>query len=154
MPAYRNLTLPLKAFAVTSVTTASLIVGADSAARKYELSKYALGSGTQLEKITHHDIAAEEAAGIGAVTKTLADTKEMTTKDLVLSWGKEHRYSVVFGALVYDFHRCLRERLTLSQQMGSVDGRLLRLYLNDTFVLCPEAGSSAHWSLWKFHFLC
>ncbi|GAA5916886.1 hypothetical protein JCM5296_000739 [Sporobolomyces johnsonii] len=96
--AWRGLTLPLKAFALTSITTAGFIVGADAASREFELRKYAIGSGTALEKISHEQMRLEHEAGIdGAKVATM---KEVSTKDAVLEWAKQNRWSVVFGSWV------------------------------------------------------
>ncbi|GAA5936804.1 Rcf2p [Sporobolomyces koalae] len=95
--AWRGLTLPLKAFALTSITTAGFIIGADSASRKFELSKYSVGSGTQLEKISHEQQRLENEAGIG---KKAGPQTTLGTKDAVLDWAKTNRWSVVFGSWV------------------------------------------------------
>lgn len=120
--AYRSLTLPLKAFALTyvlslrlalpttvradlytspspsSVTTAAFIIGADSASRNYELKKYQIGSGTALERESREGIAAEQQAGIGGQVKQKVDLSKLSTKDMLVEWGKEHRYGTVFAA--------------------------------------------------------
>ena len=98
--AYRSLTLPLKAFAVTAVTTASFVIGADSASRKYELAKYATGSGTRLEEETHRDIQAERAAGIYENGLVKQRMEGLSTKQALLEWAKDHRYSVVLAGCV------------------------------------------------------
>ncbi|GAA5982638.1 hypothetical protein JCM5350_002131 [Sporobolomyces pararoseus] len=95
--AWRGLTLPLKAFALTSITTAGFIIGADSASRKFELSKYSIGSGTKLEKISHEQQRLEQEAGI---TKPRGEVREVGTKDALLNWAKQNRWSVIFGAWV------------------------------------------------------
>ena len=81
-----------------SITTAGFIIGADSASRKYELSKYSLGSGTKLEKISHEQQRLEEEAGISSSRGR--DVAEVGTKDALLNWAKQNRWSVVFGSLV------------------------------------------------------
>ncbi|GAA5963761.1 hypothetical protein JCM3765_006842 [Sporobolomyces pararoseus] len=96
--AWRGLTLPLKAFALTSITTAGFIIGADSASRKFELSKYSLGSGTKLEKISHEQQRLEQEAGISSSKGR--EVREVGTKDALLNWAKQNRWSVVFGAWV------------------------------------------------------
>lgn len=97
-PAYRALTLPLKAFAVTSVTTASFIIGADAASRQFELSKYAVGSGTEMERESHMAERAEEEAGISeqAGYKRPVDLRTLSTRDAIVEWSKANRYKVVF----------------------------------------------------------
>ncbi|GAA5871142.1 hypothetical protein JCM16303_001704 [Sporobolomyces ruberrimus] len=96
--AWRGLTLPLKAFALTSITTAGFIIGADSASRKYELGKYSIGSGTKLEKISHEQQRLEEEAGISGTRS--GQVKEVGTKDALVNWAKQNRWSVVFGSWV------------------------------------------------------
>ncbi|GAA5951421.1 hypothetical protein JCM21900_004404 [Sporobolomyces salmonicolor] len=96
--AWRGLTLPLKAFALTSITTAGFIVGADAASREFELRKYAIGSGTALEKISHEQMRLEREAGIDG--GKVATMKEVSTKDALIEWAKQNRWSVVFGSWV------------------------------------------------------
>ncbi|GAA6059628.1 hypothetical protein JCM10212_004131 [Sporobolomyces blumeae] len=97
--AWRGLTLPLKAFALTSITTAGFIIGADAASRKYELAKYSVGSGTQLEKTSHEQQRLEQEAGIGGGARA-GQVKEIGTKDALIEWAKANRWSVVFGSWV------------------------------------------------------
>ncbi|GAA5901880.1 Rcf2p [Sporobolomyces salmoneus] len=97
--AWRGLTLPLKAFALTSITTAGFIIGADSASRKFELSKYSLGSGTKLEQISHEQQRLEQEAGIAGKPRS-GQTTEVGTKDALINWAKQNRWSVVFGSWV------------------------------------------------------
>lgn len=82
----------------SSVTTAAFIIGADSASRNYELKKYQIGSGTALERESREGIAAEQEAGIGGQAKQKVDLSKLSTKDMLVEWGKEHRYGTVFGA--------------------------------------------------------
>lgn len=83
-----------------SITTAGFIIGADSASRKYELSKYSLGSGTKLEKISHEQQRLEEEAGISSSSSRGREVAEVGTKDALLNWAKQNRWSVVFGSWV------------------------------------------------------
>jgi len=86
-----------------SITTAGFIIGADSASRKYELSKYSLGSGTKLEKISHEQQRLEQEAGISSSSgggRGGNEIREVGTKDALLNWAKQNRWSVVFGSWV------------------------------------------------------
>ncbi|KAK4703641.1 hypothetical protein P7C70_g2572, partial [Phenoliferia sp. Uapishka_3] len=142
--AYRQLTLPLKAFAVTSATTASFIIGADSASRNYELSKYAEGSGTQLEKETHRDIMAEKAAGIYEDGKIKQRMEGLSTQQALLEWSKEHRYSVVIAgwgaSMVGSFAYIAATPLSFAQKL--VQARMIAQGLT-VAVLLASAGLSA-----------
>ncbi|GAA5821059.1 hypothetical protein JCM11491_002322, partial [Sporobolomyces phaffii] len=82
-----------------SITTAGFIIGADSASRRYELAKYQLGSGTALERVSHEQQRLEREAGISS-RPTTRTTTEIGTKDAVLEWAKQNRWSVVFGSWV------------------------------------------------------
>ena len=94
--AYRQLTLPLKAFACTAATIASFSVGADSASRAYELAKYASPT-SRLGEEAHRDVKAEREIGIYADGKVKERMEGLSTKQALLEWGKDHRYSVVLG---------------------------------------------------------
>ncbi|POY70716.1 hypothetical protein BMF94_6126 [Rhodotorula taiwanensis] len=89
--AFTRLTLPLKAFAVTALGTAGFIISADKAAREYELKKYAIGSGTELERISHEGQRLERQAGIGGP----APGKTVSTREAVIEWAKENRWTAV-----------------------------------------------------------
>lgn len=78
-PAYNALTLPLKAFAVTAITTATFIIGADAASRKFELAKYAIGSGTKLEADAYRAAEAEKMAGISEEGRAPIDLRTLST---------------------------------------------------------------------------
>ncbi|GAA6047749.1 hypothetical protein JCM3770_001758 [Rhodotorula araucariae] len=98
VPAFTKLTLPLKAFAVTSIATASFIVSADKAAREYELKKYALGSGTALERSSHEQQRLEREAGIapGQQQQQAGGARApVSTKEAVIEWAKENRWTAV-----------------------------------------------------------
>ncbi|GAA5982582.1 hypothetical protein JCM11641_002590 [Rhodosporidiobolus odoratus] len=91
--AWQGLTLPLKAFALTAVGTAGFIINADKAAREYELRKYAIGSGTELERISHEGQRLEQEAGIVGAKKTVEAPH--STKEAVVEWAKENRWTAV-----------------------------------------------------------
>ncbi|GAA5865816.1 hypothetical protein JCM3774_003107 [Rhodotorula dairenensis] len=91
--AFTRLTLPLKAFAVTALGTAGFIISADKASREYELRKYAIGSGTALERSAHEGQRLEQQAGI-AGGRSHAD-KPVTTREAVVEWAKENRWTAV-----------------------------------------------------------
>ncbi|ORY90926.1 hypothetical protein BCR35DRAFT_109709 [Leucosporidium creatinivorum] len=126
--AYRSLTLPLKAFALTSVTTAAFIIGADSASRNYELKKYQIGSGTALERESREGITAEQQAGIGGQARQKVDLSKLSTKDMLVEWGKEHRYGTVFAAwaasMVGSFGYISMTPLSFAQKL--VQARMVR----------------------------
>lgn len=91
----------MKAFAITAATTASFIISADAASRKYELAKYAIGSGTLLEREAARDAQLEKDAGIYEESKYGGDRKGkegLSTKDALVEYSKSHRYGIVFGA--------------------------------------------------------
>lgn len=90
----------MKAFAITAATTASFIISADAASRKYELAKYAIGSGTLLEREAARDAQLEKDAGIYEESKYGGGkSKEgLSTKDALVEYSKSHRYGIVFGA--------------------------------------------------------
>ncbi|GAA5831058.1 hypothetical protein JCM11251_005129 [Rhodosporidiobolus azoricus] len=91
--AWTGLTLPLKAFALTVVGTAGFIINADKAARDFELQKYALGSGTELEKTSRQQERLEREAGIaGGAQRQL---QPVSTSEAVLEWAKENRWTAV-----------------------------------------------------------
>ncbi|BGP37328.1 Replication factor C, subunit RFC4 [Rhodotorula kratochvilovae] len=95
VPAFTKLTLPLKAFAVTSIATASFIISADKAARDYELKKYAVGSGTELERVSHEQQRLEQEAGIAPGQAQKAQRAPVSTKEAVIEWAKENRWTAV-----------------------------------------------------------
>ncbi|GAA6043043.1 hypothetical protein JCM8097_005129 [Rhodosporidiobolus ruineniae] len=91
--AWNGLTLPLKAFALTSAATAGFIISADRASREFELRKYALGSGTELERISHEGQRLEQEAGIGGGQQQRV--APVSTKEAVIEWAKENRWTAV-----------------------------------------------------------
>lgn len=152
---YRALTLPLKAFAVTAATTASFIIGADSASRQFELNKYRIGSGTALEEQAYRDLHAEElliTEESGA--KRAIDLRTLSTRDAIVEWAKAHRYAVVFGAwaatMVGSFGYISMTPLSFSQKLVQVRRSRARLYRGKTQIdaLSPFcAVCRVEWSL-------
>ncbi|KAK4056316.1 Replication factor C, subunit RFC4 [Microbotryomycetes sp. JL221] len=142
--AWQQLTLPLKAFAVSSATTAGFIIGADHSSREYELSKYKIGSGTALERESHAAIRREQAAGIYAHDKPGIDKSTLTTSQALVEWGKEHRYGAVFAAwaasMVGSFGYISMTPLTFAQKL--VQARMVAQGLT-VAVLIASAGLTA-----------
>jgi len=77
-PAFRHLTLPLKAFLVTSSSTFAAIISADSASRKFETSRHP----DELYKDESARAKASFEAG-------------RTPYQKFMHWGKENRYPIV-----------------------------------------------------------
>ncbi|KAM0749818.1 hypothetical protein T439DRAFT_326712 [Meredithblackwellia eburnea MCA 4105] len=149
--AYRQLTLPLKAFGVTSVTTAAFIVGADSASRQYELAKYAYGSGTTLETESRRGLDLEKQAGIftsaGSSSARLPPRNAGTsvgTTEAVVEWAKEHRYQTVLAgwaaSMVGSFAYIAATPLSFAQKL--VQARMVAQGLT-VAVLIASAGLSS-----------
>jgi len=82
-PAFRSLTLPLKAFLVTSSGTFSAIVAADKYSRAYEASRHPEDS--------YKDEAERQRQEIQASKSTLQQLKD---------WGRENRYPIVGASWV------------------------------------------------------
>lgn len=77
----------------SALGTAGFIISADKASREYELRKYAIGSGTELERISHENQRLERQAGIaGGQSHT---DKPVTTREAVIEWAKENRWTAV-----------------------------------------------------------
>ncbi|GJN87984.1 hypothetical protein Rhopal_000939-T1 [Rhodotorula paludigena] len=95
VPAFTRLTLPLKAFAVTSVGTAAFIISADKSAREFELSKYAIGAGTDLERAAHEQQRLEQEAGIAPGQQAPGKGKPVGTREAIVEWAKENRWTAV-----------------------------------------------------------
>lgn len=77
----------------SALGTAGFIISADKASREYELRKYAIGSGTELERISHENQRLEQQAGIaGGQSQT---NKPVTTREAVIEWAKENRWTAV-----------------------------------------------------------
>lgn len=57
-----------------------------------------MGAGTKLERESREGINAERQAGIGGDVKRQVDLSKLSTKDMLVEWGKEHRYGTVFAA--------------------------------------------------------
>ncbi|CAG8451628.1 13190_t:CDS:2 [Acaulospora colombiana] len=111
---YRNLTLPLKAFLVTSGATAACIISAERAGLNYERQKYGY-----YKPVIHHD------PGRSALT---------VAKDFV----SENRYSVVCGswalAMVGSIAYTSRNKyLTVSQKV--VQARMMAQALTIALIL-------------------
>ncbi|KAM0792863.1 hypothetical protein ACM66B_002626 [Microbotryomycetes sp. NB124-2] len=143
--AWQQLTLPLKAFAVTSATTAGFIVSADSASRQFELAKYKIGSGTALERESHAAMRREELAGIADHSgKPAFDRSTLTTSQALVEWGKEHRYGAVFAAwaasMVGSFGYISMTPLSFAQKL--VQARMVAQGLT-VAVLIASAGLTA-----------
>ncbi|KDE03460.1 hypothetical protein MVLG_06070 [Microbotryum lychnidis-dioicae p1A1 Lamole] len=140
--AYRSLTLPLKAFALTSVTTAAFIIGADSASREYELAKYSIGSDSDLAREARQGMQLEREAGIAGETQQNRPT--LSTRDALIEFGKTHRYGVVFGAwaasMVGSFGYISMTPLSFAQKL--VQARMVAQGLT-VAVLIASAGLSA-----------
>jgi len=89
---YRTLTLPLRAFAVVSVSTFALILGADHASRKFELARM---RGNQAEMAEAYEATnLERSVGLHA---DQADLSHLSTRDRSIEWAKENRWKLVFG---------------------------------------------------------
>jgi len=83
-PAFRQLTLPLKAFLITSTGTFGGIISADHASRNFEMSRNA--SDIYLEDKRRED---REAAVAG-----------MSFSERALEWGRRERYKIVGGSWI------------------------------------------------------
>ncbi|KAK5120079.1 hypothetical protein LTR85_006560 [Meristemomyces frigidus] len=82
-PAFRQLTLPLRAFLITSTGTFSAIVSADSYSRRFEASR-------------------NPAKQYEDESQTLQDQiqAQKSTKQRTMDWLSQNRYGVVFGSWV------------------------------------------------------
>lgn len=78
-PFFRNLTLPLKAFFVSSTATFALIVAADNASRAFEVSRHHPNTSYQ-----------DETARILAESRS-----RMSTQEKFMDWGRQNRYKIV-----------------------------------------------------------
>ncbi|KAF3924152.1 hypothetical protein AA313_de0205780 [Arthrobotrys entomopaga] len=83
-PFFRNLTLPLKAFFVSSSATFALIIAADNASRAYEQTR-------NHANVTFQDQTARLRAEQRA---------QMTTQEKFMDWGRENRYKIVGASWV------------------------------------------------------
>jgi len=81
---FRNLTLPFKAFFITSAATFTLIIAADQASRGFEASRHHANTSYQ-----------DETARILAESR-----KNMTTGQKFMEWGRENRYKIVGSSWV------------------------------------------------------
>ncbi|KAF3917201.1 hypothetical protein ABW20_dc0106359 [Dactylellina cionopaga] len=83
-PFFRSLTLPLKAFLVSSSATFALIIAADNASRSYEATRY------------HTNISYQDQTA-----RLLAENRSrMTASERAMDWGRENRYKIVGGSWV------------------------------------------------------
>jgi len=80
---FRGLTLPLKAFFVSSSATFCLIIAADRASRGFEMSR---------RTENHYQ---DESARLRAI-----ELSKMSSSERFLDWGREHRYSIVGSSWV------------------------------------------------------
>lgn len=79
-PALRSPQLPIKAFGVSSIATFALIIGADKYSRKYEISQWEKGGGSErTEEGLERRVGIQEGA---------AHAKPVNTMDRVLEWAK------------------------------------------------------------------
>lgn len=78
-PAFRQFTLPLKAFLITSAGTFSGIIAADHASRAYESARN----------------PADQAYASHEKNKRQAELSGMTWTQRAMAWGKEERYKIV-----------------------------------------------------------
>jgi len=82
-PFFRSLTLPFKAFFVTSSGTFLSIIEADRASRGFEATRHGI---TQFQDSTARILAEQQA--------------NLTGWDKAKNWGREHRYPIVFTSWV------------------------------------------------------
>lgn len=93
---FRGLTLPLKAFAVTSVATFSLIIGADRASRDFEEKALeAAGIGWQDEELERR-LGLNDQEG----SMNLKHYRSLDTRGRLLEHFKENKFQYVFGSWV------------------------------------------------------
>ncbi|KAK6514476.1 hypothetical protein TWF281_004676 [Arthrobotrys megalospora] len=83
-PFFRNLTLPLKAFLVSSTATFALIVTAENTSRQFEINRLKAN-------ITYQDRTAQILA---------ENRSRMTTQEKFMDWGRENRYKIVGASWV------------------------------------------------------
>jgi len=140
-PAYRNLTLPLKAFGCTAVTVFTLIVGADRAGAAHEAARYDPG------KINQESIM-EKKLNLGRNdprrSKQESDYSQLSRTDAAIEYFKDHRYQTVFGAwaasMVGSFALIARSPLSTAQKL--VQARMYAQGLT-VAVLLASAGLSS-----------
>lgn len=83
-PWFRSLTLPLKAFLVSSSATFALIVAAENTSRQFEINRLKAN-------ITYQDRTAQ----------ILAENRaRMSTQEKFMDWGRENRYKIVGASWV------------------------------------------------------
>lgn len=82
-PTFRALTLPFKAFLIISSGTFASIIAADSYSRRFEASKHPEKDYQDEQQTFAEQVAAQKS-----------------TKDKVMQWCGDNRYSLVFGSWV------------------------------------------------------
>ncbi|KAI8462005.1 hypothetical protein BY996DRAFT_8384577 [Phakopsora pachyrhizi] len=137
---FRGLTLPLKAFAVTSVCTFSLIIGADRASRDFE-DKALSASGIGWE-----DDALEHSLGLYDKSHELKRQRYqlMTGRARLLEHFKEYKYQYVLGSwaasMVGSFGFVATQPLPFTQKL--VQARMYAQGLTVAVVLASAALAS------------
>lgn len=94
---FRNLTIPLKAFAITSIATFSLIVGADRASRQYEESQFNQTSDARWkDQELEHQLGLDD--GLNQDARHRSDRfQSLTRRDKMIEYLKEKQYEIVLG---------------------------------------------------------
>lgn len=82
-PAFRALSLPFRAFLITSTGTFTAIIAADRYSRSYEASRHPEENYRHEQETLQEQIASQK-----------------NTKEKVMGWLQENRYSIVFGSWV------------------------------------------------------
>jgi len=95
---FRALTLPLKAFAVTSIGTFSLIIGADRASRAYEDHQFDRDlDGRWNDQNLEHQLGLDEQDHQHH-PKRLNLSESLSSRDKLLQLLKEKKYEIVLGS--------------------------------------------------------
>lgn len=110
-PAFRGLTLPLKAFFVTMITVSSGVIAADKAGIAFEVSLFwsddemlllsdradvFFQSPTLLQRSSYTDTGAQLSRR--NMTREEAQWAALSPTDKALTWTKENKFSVVAGS--------------------------------------------------------
>ncbi|KAI9171706.1 mitochondrial hypoxia responsive domain-containing protein [Paramyrothecium foliicola] len=82
-PAFRSLTLPFRTFLVTSTVTFGAIVNAE---------RYSMAFQKAQDPMNHYQDATQRAIEMAR--------QNQSTKDRFMEWGRENRYSIVFGSWI------------------------------------------------------
>ncbi|OAV98190.1 hypothetical protein PTTG_25695 [Puccinia triticina 1-1 BBBD Race 1] len=94
---FRSLTLPLKAFAVTSIGTFSLIIGADRASRAYEDNKFDHDlDGRWDDQNLEHRLGIEDQ-GDDHHRKRSDRSDSLSSRDQLIEYLKQKKYEIVIG---------------------------------------------------------